>query len=230
MQFCQSPLCLPATGGICSYLIGPDWCWAAFTRSGLLLRKLCAPSIWPTRSETVSALSYTFHPAKPMMPTATRITAVNIAIGPQLRPWLTLTGASGRRPPALAAGREVAAFAAGREPALVAPAFAAPALAGAFDDAPALVALAERPAVFDAAFVAFDGDEPADSSFSRFGLPPAVAFVADDRRDPPLCGVLMLMGLVRRGVRSQGLAQASTHPASKGRGAAKYGSLPPIAL
>ena len=97
-------------------------------------------------------------------------------------------------------------------------------------DAAALVALAVRPAVFDAAFVAFDGDEPADFSFSRFGLPPAVAFVADDRRDPPLCGVLMLMGLVRRGVRSKGLSKAGKHPATRARGAAKYGSLPPRAL
>jgi hypothetical protein len=56
-------------------------------------------------------------------------------------------------------------------------------------------------AVFEAAVfeAAFDSDEPADSSFSRFGLPPAVALVADGRRDPPPCGVLMLMGLVRRG-------------------------------
>jgi hypothetical protein len=33
---------------------------------------------------------------------------------------------------------------------------------------------------------------------SRFGLPPAVALVAEGRRDPPPWGVLMLMGLVRR--------------------------------
>jgi hypothetical protein len=80
------------------------------------------------------------------------------------------------------------------------------ALAGpaAFASAPA--AAASAPAAFDApvdfapvALVPAARAAGVDSSLSRFGLPPTVAFVADGRRDPPPCGVLMLMGLVRRG-------------------------------
>src|SRR5579859_2536013 len=41
----------------------------------------------------------TSHTPNPMIPTASRPTIVNSAIGPQGRPWLTLTGAIGGRPP-----------------------------------------------------------------------------------------------------------------------------------
>src|SRR6185312_7148561 len=145
------------------------------------------------------------------MPTATRITTANIAIGPQLRPWLTLTGAIGRRPPPFTAGREppaLAALAAGRPAALAAEADLEAALEAAAL-APVLEEDAVRPAAFEAGF---------DSSLSRFGLPPAVALVADDRRDPPLCGVLMLMGLVRRGSGSGGLHRQRA-PVQLGNGA-----------
>src|SRR5690349_17481278 len=158
MQFCQSGLCLPATGGFSGYVIGPDWCCAGLTMFGSVLRKFFAPSMSLTRSETVFALSYTFQPAKPMMPTAIRMTAVNRSIGPQLRPWLTLTGAMGRRPPNFAAGFEAPAFAAGRVPADFVPADRVPADLAAFVPVALAAAAFEAPAAFEVAadFVADD--------------------------------------------------------------------------
>src|SRR5438046_10299712 len=81
-------------------------------------------------------------------------TAADRAIGPQFRPWLTLTGAIGRRPPPLpaaAAGRLLD----GRAPADFAPADVAPA-----DFAPADLAPADL--VEDRDPADEPSDEPAD--------------------------------------------------------------------
>src|SRR6266511_711903 len=70
------------------------------------------------RCSKVRLCWYTSHEPYPMMPTAISATTANVRIGIQLRPWLTLTGAIGRRGPLPVAGRADLAFAD------VAPAFA----------------------------------------------------------------------------------------------------------
>src|SRR5262249_58246484 len=110
-----------------------------------------------------------------MMPSASAPTRLNRMIGPQLRPWLTLTGVIGLRapplPPALAAPGRVLLAALGRVP-LVREAIGE--------------ALAPPP---DVDFPAPDVDFPAPGA--SLGLPPGL--VLDGRRSPPPCGVLMLM-------------------------------------
>src|SRR2546429_5638034 len=62
------------------------------------------------------------HTPNPMIPAASSATAVNSAMGPQLRPWLTLTGVIGGRPPPLAALFDAGALADVDLPAGLAPA------------------------------------------------------------------------------------------------------------
>src|SRR5689334_18654614 len=64
------------------------------------------PAILAARSPHDWPFWKTWKAPKPMIPTAIRPTMANSAIGPQLRPWLTLTGVIGLRgpPPAFLPG------------------------------------------------------------------------------------------------------------------------------
>src|SRR5436309_937620 len=116
-----------------------------------------------------------------MIRSAASPTAADRAIGPQFRPWLTLTGATGRRPPPLppvaAAGRLLD----GRAPTDFGPADLAPA-----DLAPADLVEdrepADEPSDEPADFV-----EPAPADFAADREPAdlvAPRFTAADRDDP----------------------------------------------
>src|SRR5262249_22867843 len=145
-----------------------------------------------------------------MMPSASAPTRLNRMIGPQLRPWLTLTGVIGLRPPplppALAAPGRVLLAVLGRV-LLVGEAIGEP--------------LAPPP---DAGFLAPDADFPVpDPDFSTgasLGLPPGL--VLDGRRiPPPPCGVLMLMKRPRHigwsGSRTRGTAASRIVTGTLGR-------------
>src|SRR3981189_140647 len=115
----------------------------------------------------------------PMIRTATTPAPPNMAIGPQLRPWLTLTVLSGLRllpPPALAGGRPVGGFTPGRL--LLVDAFAAVLAPGRPSDLGSVVALA-------------GGSESITSSFAPAATAAWADLFEDGRRMSP---VLMLMG------------------------------------